>query len=143
VCSDEEDEIDSWGLLNTECTLDDGSEPFFGLEITCLFLFYYTEHTDTDNPNGGLIFTSRRWEFFLVISRCQTSGISDSAPIVCSDLERSTPAAYRRLGVGKFEVELVPKNQCSQESDQEYDNTSWPNPSLMFDAAQRVTIELV
>jgi hypothetical protein len=126
-----------------DCTLDNGTKIFDGLYITCLFLFYDTEHIDTDGPNGELIFESRRWEYFLIISPHRPSGLSALEPIVISDSDDVTPAAYRRLGVGSFELELVPKNEWARISDGEYDNTSWPNPPLMFDGAERVTIELV
>jgi len=128
-----------------QCTLDDGSEIADGLTITCLFLFYSTEHIETEDYYGDLDGESRRWEHFLVIAPpSRASGFSPAEPIVVSDASDVTPSpskSYRRLGVGNFEVELIPKEEWPRE--REYDNTSWPNPLLMFDGAKRVTIELV
>ena len=124
------------------CTLDDGSEIADGLSITCLFLFYSTEHIETEDYHGDLHGESRRWEYFLVIAPHRASGFSASKPIVIADSDDATPPKpYRRLGVGEFEVELIPKDEWPRKK--VYNNTSWPNPLLMFDGAERVTIELV
>lgn len=124
------------------CTLDDGSEIADGLNITCLFLFYSTEHIETEDYNGYSHGESRRWEYFLIIAPHRASGLSASEPIVISDSNDDvTPKSYRRLGAGNFEVELIPKDEWVRK--RVYDNTSWPNPPLMFDRAKRITIELV
>ncbi len=129
------------------CTLDDGSEISDGLNITCLFFFYATEHDDIDGPNGELIFQSRRLEYFLIISPHTSSNRSGLDPTLLSDSDPASenvkPVAYQRLGVGYFELQLVPKNTWARISTQRYNNTSLPNPPLMFDGAERITIELV
>jgi hypothetical protein len=137
------EELDSWHWAEADCTMDDGSELFIGLEIMCLFMSYTTENLETDGPNGELILDFRRWEHFLIICSSHPSGLSASMPTLVSDSDHTKPAAYRRLGVGSFEVRLVPKQKWAEKSDREYDNTSWPNPPLMFDGTERVTIELV
>jgi len=137
------EEIDSWHSAEADCTMDDGSKLFIGLEIMCLFMSYSTENLDTDGPNGELILDFRRWEHFLIICSSHPSGPSASMPTLVSDSDHTKPAAYRRLGVGSFEVRLVPKQKWAEKLDREYDNTSWPNPPLMFDGTERVTIELV
>lgn len=137
------DEPDSRLEAEAEYRMDDGSELFIGLEITCLFLSYSTDHSESDGPDGELLLESKRWEQFLIISLSRSSGLSASVPTLISDSDHTKPAAYRRLGVGSFEVQLVPEQKWAKKSDREYDNTSWPNPPLMFDGAERVTIELV
>jgi hypothetical protein len=127
---------DHYGEVN--CTLDDGSDIIEGLSITCLFLFYDTEHFETDFSQEA-----QRNEYFLIISPRRPSGLASSESIVISDSAEATIPAYQRLGVGYFEVELVHKYKWAKYSDEEYHNTSWPNPSLMFDGCEHVTIELV
>lgn len=114
-----------------------------GLYITWLFLFYCTEHTDPEGYKGVLHDESSRMEYFLIISPVRPSGFSASEPIVISDSDDMIPAAYRRLGVGSFELEIVYRDEWDTRSDGEYDNTRWPNLPLMFDGSERVTIELV
>jgi hypothetical protein len=88
-------------------TLDDGSEVFDGLYITCLFLFCFTDHGELDGLDG-LDYKSWRREYFLVVSPHQPSCLSTSDPIFISDSGVATPAAYRRLGVGYFELKIIP-----------------------------------
>ena len=123
------------------CTLDDGREIADGLNIICLFLFFTAEHIETEDYHGRTRGESRRWEYFLVVAPHRASGLSGSDPIPISDSNDVVPTSYRRLGDGTFVVELVPKDRWGKKM--AYDNTSWPNPPLLFDGARRVTIELV
>ncbi|KAG8527741.1 uncharacterized protein KY384_007895 [Bacidia gigantensis] len=127
-----------------ECKFDKCSQIREGDHIRCLFLFYCTEHIDTEGPEGGLIYQSSRWEYFLLIAPYQ--------PPPRSALERKNQykvfssdekaAAYRRVGVGRFQHELVPKVEWFGLSGGKHSNISWPNSTLMFEGAERVTFEL-
>jgi hypothetical protein len=126
------DELEFWGWGEADCTMDDGGELFYGLKILCLFMFYTTEHRGTIYPKTDKNFESLRWENFLIIS-----------PVIVSNSDDTKPARFRRLGVGRFEVQLDTKEEWVRRSNREYNNTSWPNSPLMFDGAARETIELV
>ena len=46
----------------------------------------------------------------MLLSPVQPSGLSVSEPIAISDAEDMIPKAYRRLGVGRFELEIMHKD---------------------------------
>jgi succinate dehydrogenase flavin-adding protein (antitoxin of CptAB toxin-antitoxin module) len=126
-----------------ECTLDDGSEIYEGLYITCLFLFYYAEHDEVEDADGYSQGEAHRNEYFLIISPHSSSGSSASDLVAISDSNEVTPRAYQRLGVGHFKPQMVAKDEWRGLTKRPYSDISWPNPELMFGGAQRVTIELV
>ncbi|KAN0119298.1 HET domain containing protein [Hyaloscypha variabilis] len=134
----------SWRCHSAEvhCTLDDGSEIAEGSSITCLFLFYNTDHSEYEE--GDFLRRLRtRSEHFLIVSPHRPSGCSASEPIVTSDSNDMSPAAYQRVGVGYFDLEIEHKDNWCIYSKEPYNNTGRPNPPLMFDGCERVTIELV
>jgi hypothetical protein len=135
----------AWDYHSAEvdCTLDDGSKIADGSTITCLFLFYCTDHIEHEGYDGVSRGEAKRSEYFLVVSRHRPSGRSASEPIVISDSNDMAPAAYRRVGVGYFDLKIEHKESRRRYSKEPYNNTGRPNPPLMFDGCERVTIELV
>jgi hypothetical protein len=93
-----------------------------GMSITCLLLFY----------------KYNRQEYFLILCPHPAA----SVPVVLSDSGDSKPAAYRRIGVGHFKVEISPNRQWFSYPENEYNNRSRPDSPLMWEGAERVTIEL-
>lgn len=134
----------SWRYHSAEvdCTLDDGSEIAEGSSITCLFLFYNTDHSEYEEGDF-LRCVGTRWEYFLIVSPHRPSGCSASEPIVNSDSNDMAPAEYRRVGVGYFDLKIEHQDNWCIYSKEPYNNTGRPNPPLMFDGCARVTIELV
>jgi hypothetical protein len=53
------------------------------------------------------------------------------------------PAAYQHVGFGKFDLEIEQKDNWCIYSKEPYHNTGRPNPPLMFDGCESITIELV
>lgn len=125
-----------------DCTLDDGTEVADKSKVTCLFLYYAVEHIDTDDADGNLKYESRRSEYFLVLEERKSSGSSTSDPIVLDD-DDGTAQAYSRRGIGSFEIELEPRGSVRSAARSGYSNIGWPNPPLMFEACERLHVELV
>ena len=133
------------GSRNAEvsCNLDDGSELFDGLHITCLFLWYQTDHWEHEGPDFKILEEASRTEYFLLLSPVLPSGLSASEPIVIPESDDMRLKVYRRLGVGCFELKIIHKDIWKRQKRGEYDNIRWPNPRLMFDGSERVTMKLV